>query len=141
VGQYVFISSISVYSDTSKVGIDEQSPVAAIVTADEHGGDLGADRWPPGRAGHRLAEVSGERCLVAVDGVGAVPHGVTAAAVHEVAGRRRLARAGWPDDHRQRDLPRAVEEAVDAVPGDRLHRRRFEPGPRKRTDSHRREAD
>ncbi len=120
---------------------DEQPLVASVVAADEHGVDVGAGDRATRRARDGLAEVGGEHALVAVDGVGAVPHGVAAAALHEVAGGRRLAGTGRPDDHRQRHLPGAVEEAIDTVPDDRLHRRRFEPGPRKRTDSHSREAD
>ncbi len=120
---------------------DQQPAVAGVVAADQHAGDVGAGDRAPRRPGDGFAEVGGEHRLVAVDGVGAVPHAVAATAPHEVAGRGRLAGAGRPDDHRQRDLPGAVEEAVDAVPRDRRDGRRFEAGPRKRTDSHRREAD
>ncbi len=60
VGQYVFISSISVYGDTSKVGIDEQSPLRTLPDptsekVDQYYGELkalceqAAEKAMPGR--------------------------------------------------------------------------------------------
>ena len=108
-------------SPASSLDADERSSVRSRARRRGDAGARGRSASPRWLA---------ERRLVGVDGW-ARYHSVAAAALDELADGGRLARAGRPDDHRQRHLPGAVEQAVHPVSGDRPHRGRLEPGPRK----------
>ena len=69
VGRYVFISSISVYADVSKVGIDESHPVGRI--EDETMEEITGESYGPLKAlcEKAVQEIYGERALVVRPGL------------------------------------------------------------------------
>jgi 2'-hydroxyisoflavone reductase len=106
VGRYAFVSSLSVYADASRPGLDESDPVAALAdpaTEDvmAHYGALKA------RCEDEVRAVFGERALVVRPGLIVGPHDPTDRFAYWVARFRRPDLLG----------SRAAEAVVPAPPG------------------------
>ncbi len=107
VGQYVFISSISVYSDFAKIGINESDPVGKI--EDETLEEVTSESYGPLKAlcEKNVQDVFGVRSLIIRPGLIVGPHDPTDRFTYWPA---RIARGG---DVLVPDRPEALTQIID----------------------------
>lgn len=107
VGQYVFISSISVYSDFAKIGINESDPVGKI--EDETMEEITGESYGPLKAlcEKTVQDVFGVRSLIIRPGLIVGPHDPTDRFTYWPA---RIARGG---DVLVPDRPEALTQIID----------------------------